>query len=97
MLRRIHLEFLEIRALLKGQVQGVGFRVTARDIAKRLNLMGTVQNLPDGSVKIVVQGLEDQLDLFLQTLTSDTGPGQVLEIKKTIHKPIEKYIGFQIL
>lgn len=97
MLRRNHLEFLEIRALLKGRVQGVGFRVTARDIAKRLSLIGTVQNLPDGSVKIVVQGLEDQLDLFLQILTSDTGPGQVFEIKKTIHKPIEKYIGFQIL
>jgi len=39
-----------------GRVQGVGFRFTALDIARRYQLNGFVRNLFDGTVEMVAQG-----------------------------------------
>jgi acylphosphatase len=46
-------------------VQGVGFRFTTRAIAKRHPVTGFVQNLPDGRVRIVVEGAPAALDAFV--------------------------------
>ncbi|HUG27877.1 MAG TPA: acylphosphatase [Gemmatimonadales bacterium] len=42
--------------LVHGLVQGVGFRWFVRVEARRRGLAGSVRNLPDGSVEVVVQG-----------------------------------------
>lgn len=42
-----------------GHVQGVGFRYTTRQIARRFPVTGYVRNLPDGTVELVVEGDED--------------------------------------
>ena len=42
--------------LLRGRVQGIGFRYFARGLARRLGLAGRVRNLPDGGVEIEVAG-----------------------------------------
>lgn len=39
-----------------GRVQGVGFRFTALDIARRYELNGFVRNLFDSTVEMVAQG-----------------------------------------
>lgn len=39
-----------------GQVQGVGFRFNNTNIARARELTGWVQNMPDGSVEMEVQG-----------------------------------------
>jgi acylphosphatase len=39
-----------------GRVQGVGFRYTACEIARRLDVTGYVENLGDGRVHLVVEG-----------------------------------------
>ncbi len=44
------------RLCIRGQVQGVGFRVSLRDEAVRLGLSGWVRNRRDGSVEAVVRG-----------------------------------------
>lgn len=44
----------EIR--ISGRVQGVGFRAAARREARYLRLKGWVENLPDGTVRAVVNG-----------------------------------------
>ena len=40
----------------QGRVQGVGFRATTREIARRHSVSGWVRNEPDGSVRLEVQG-----------------------------------------
>jgi acylphosphatase len=47
--RRIKVHFV-------GEVQGVGFRWTARKVAGELDLTGWVRNEPDGSVSMELQG-----------------------------------------
>jgi len=48
-----------------GQVQGVGFRYTTANLAKRFDVAGYVQNLDDGRVRLDVQGDADQVDGLL--------------------------------
>lgn len=47
--RRLRMRFV-------GEVQGVGFRWTARRVATNLGLSGWVRNEPDGSVSMELQG-----------------------------------------
>ncbi len=54
-----------VHILVKGRVQGVGFRFTCRQLARRLGLYGWVKNLPDGSVEIVAEGPPDILNQML--------------------------------
>ena len=42
-----------------GRVQGVGFREWTRRTAERLGLVGSVRNLPDGSVEVQAAGSEE--------------------------------------
>ena len=56
---------------ITGHVQGVGFRWTMCDEARRLRLAGWVRNLNDGSVEAVAVGD----DLALQRLVQWAGHG----------------------
>ncbi len=51
-----------------GQVQGVGFRYTTANLAKRFDVAGYVQNLPDGKVRLDVQGSADQVQGLLDAI-----------------------------
>lgn len=45
-----------VHVWVEGLVQGVFFRATTRDVARRLGLAGWVRNLPDGRVEAVFEG-----------------------------------------
>ena len=45
-----------IRAVIRGSVQGVGFREATRRRARELGLMGWVRNADDGSVEVHAEG-----------------------------------------
>jgi acylphosphatase len=53
------------KILIKGHVQGVGFRYAARSIARQLGIKGFVRNLPDGSVYVEAEGSEKQIQDFI--------------------------------
>ena len=59
--RRLH-------AVVRGLVQGVGFRATTFDEARRLGLAGWVRNRVDGTVETLAEGPEPKLNLFLAYL-----------------------------
>jgi acylphosphatase len=66
-LRRVQVRY-------QGQVQGVGFRYTARDLAQGLGVVGGVENCGDGSVRLVAEGPEDVVKrLLLQIRVSRLG------------------------
>lgn len=54
-----------INIKISGQVQGVFFRVTAKEKADKLGITGFARNEPDGSVYIEAEGEEKTLDQFL--------------------------------
>jgi acylphosphatase len=58
----------EIHVIVRGHVQGVGFRAKVKRLADLLGLFGQVRNLTDGSVEIYAQGTSEILEAFLQQL-----------------------------
>lgn len=52
-----------------GRVQGVGFRYTTSHLAQRHNVAGYVQNLPDGGVRLVVEGEPTEVDRFIDAVS----------------------------
>jgi acylphosphatase len=57
--------------IYSGNVQGVGFRYTARSIAQGLGLVGWVRNVPDGTVEVVAEGEETVLKDFLAAIKTE--------------------------
>jgi len=62
--RRLHVFF-------SGLVQGVGFRYTARAVARRFAVSGWVRNLSDGRVELAAEGVPEELEAFLAALREE--------------------------
>lgn len=60
------------RWLVRGRVQGVGFRWWASNLGRDLELAGTVRNLPDGSVEVCASGNPPGLRRFRELI--ERGP-----------------------
>jgi hydrogenase maturation protein HypF len=65
---------MQARILVKGIVQGVGFRPFIYRLATRLALAGFVRNRADAVVEILLQGPKDRLDAFLEALNNEKPP-----------------------
>jgi acylphosphatase len=63
----------QIHVYYSGKVQGVGFRFTAEDIARELDLKGWVKNLRDGKVEILAEAKEEALESFLKKIQEHFG------------------------
>ena len=50
------METIRQRVLYSGHVQGVFFRATSADLARRFDVVGPVRNLPDGAVEQEAEG-----------------------------------------
>lgn len=57
-----------LEAVVRGRVQGVGFRAFVAERAKRLGVRGWVKNEWDGGVKVVAEGSEQALDALTTAL-----------------------------
>ncbi|MBO5460604.1 MAG: acylphosphatase [Ruminococcus sp.] len=53
------------RYTFRGRVQGVGFRYTAKQLARSMNLTGWVRNEYDGTVTMEIQGRETLINKVL--------------------------------
>lgn len=84
------------RILFKGRVQGVGFRFTAKMIADRLNLTGSVKNLYNYDVESYVQGELESIKRFIYELENQRFI-RIESIDKTEVDIIEDENSFDII
>jgi len=67
---------VRLTARVDGLVQGVGFRDYVRTRGRRLGLVGSATNQPDGSVEVVAEGLEESCRALLELLVTGHTPGR---------------------
>ncbi|GIX06020.1 MAG: hypothetical protein KatS3mg115_0423 [Candidatus Poribacteria bacterium] len=69
------------RVVVRGRVQGVGFRWFVRDHAHRLGVVGYVRNLPDGrSVEAHLQGEEEPVQELIRRMRQGPPGSRVEEV-----------------
>ncbi|HEX5376073.1 MAG TPA: DNA polymerase ligase N-terminal domain-containing protein [Solirubrobacterales bacterium] len=69
-----------VRAVVRGRVQGVGFRDATVRLARRLGAMGWVRNEDDGSVLVHAEGLEEAIEGLLAFLREGPRGARVDEV-----------------
>ena len=94
MLKKVRCEYV-----VKGHVQGIGYREKLGYHAESLGLAGFAKNKRNGDVLVVVQGDEDIVDIFYEYLGDPPGDGKVSRIIEKKRETIEKVnlVGFRIL
>jgi acylphosphatase len=84
------------RYLISGRVQGVGFRFFAEGKAAREGLHGWVENLPDGRVKIAVQGDAEAVERFERHIRHGPPGARVTDVEVEDAAPVDPEAGFSI-
>jgi acylphosphatase len=85
------------RFIVKGRVQGVGFRYFAIRAAADCGVVGTVRNMPDGSVEAVAEGSDEAIAEFRRELTRGPSYAQVTAVDETTLQPTGRYRGFNVI
>ena len=76
-----------VHAVVRGRVQGVGYRASTQHEARKLGLTGWVRNLADGSVELEAEGPPAAVDALLAWAA--IGPfGSRVEAVETRSKPV---------
>ena len=85
-----------IRLIIKGKVQGVYFRASAKKTADQLNIGGWVKNLPDRNVEIKATSSKEVLEKFIAWCKR--GPSRAIVNEVVIEEQTpESFSGFQII
>jgi len=83
-----------VKALIQGQVQGLGFRPYVYRLAKSMNISGTVSNSSQG-VEIVAQG--SNVEAFIRVLRSKPPPLARISRFSTVVVDTPKHTDFRIV
>jgi acylphosphatase len=83
------------QAFYSGQVQGVGFRYTVRQLAQNYAVAGFVRNLPDGRVELAAEGTPAELDRFMSAI-ADRMSEQIRNVAVEVRPAIGEFADFEI-
>lgn len=82
--------------VLKGRVQGVGFRYAAADEARRRGLQGWVRNLDSGAVEAVFEGPDAAVKDMLEWCEAGPPGAYVRDVRVSWDEPPEHLSNFEI-
>jgi acylphosphatase len=83
------------RVAFTGRVQGVGFRYSARSLARDFRVTGYVRNMPDGSVELVAQGEPHEIESFLAALKARMS-GYIRDARERDEPATGRFESFEI-
>lgn len=84
-----------VHLIIKGKVQGVFFRASAKDRADEIGVSGWVKNTEDGNVEAMANGNEAQIQKFIEWCKTGPRRAVVSDIVIT-HKKEQIFDGFRI-
>ncbi|MBF8289350.1 MAG: acyP [Chloroflexi bacterium] len=83
-------------AVVRGRVQGVGYRVFVVRAALDLGLTGWVANLPDGAVRCVAEGSLPALEAFAVRLRAGPAAAAVTTVLMAWPRPTGEFRDFSL-
>ncbi len=86
----------ELYAIIRGDVQGVGFRYFVVQQGRTLGLRGYVRNESNGDVEVLAQGPRPALERLLALLQRGPAAADVRTVKATWRAPTEHVSGFHV-
>lgn len=66
--------------IIKGRVQGVFYRASAKEIADKAGVKGWIRNTPEGDVEAVVTGTEEEVQQFIQWCKKGPSGAKVTDV-----------------
>ncbi|MEM9162598.1 MAG: acylphosphatase [Cyanobacteria bacterium P01_F01_bin.4] len=85
-----------IKLTIFGRVQGVGFRYHTRLKALEIGLTGYVKNRPEGTVEIVAEGNDAQLQRLIEWAHQGSPAAQVKRVAVEAQLSVHKFESFVI-
>ena len=77
---------VRLEAVIRGRVQGVGYRMFAGRAAAERGIVGWVANASDGSVQCVAEGPRPDLEAFARDLATGP-PGSSVDRVESVWSP----------
>lgn len=85
-----------VDVIVSGRVQMVLFRDFAQRKARGLGIVGEVENLPDGTVRVRAEGEKESLERFITHLKRGPLLAKVADVKAEWSEPSGMYTKFLI-
>jgi acylphosphatase len=89
-MRRLH-------AIVRGEVQGVCYRMFTREQALRLGLCGWVRNRTDGTVELMAEGPEQSLSRLVDECRRGPPAARVTDVVTETTEAVGDLAGFRIV
>ncbi len=87
---------MRVRIIVKGRVQGVGYRFFTQRTALELGIRGYVRNLPDGTVEVVAEGSPEVIEKFIERLKEGPPLAIVEDMEIQEVPPDEEFETFEV-
>ncbi len=84
------------RFLIRGSVQGVGYRFFAQRAAAKHQVVGYVRNELDGSVEVLAEGFASNVELFKHELVAGPQWSNVEQVEEINVEPTGSYRSFSV-
>lgn len=77
------------KVIVKGKVQGVGYRASAKKIAHQLSVYGWVKNYADGNVMMEIHGDESSVENMIRWCNKGPALARVdsLDVEEVSYEP----------
>jgi acylphosphatase len=85
-----------MRLRIRGRVQGVWFRGSARAEAQRLGVVGWACNRADGSVEILAQGRREAIERFVAWCAAGPSGARVEAVDRQAEPVADDLSGFEV-
>ena len=85
-----------VQVFYEGNVQGIGFRYSVKQIARGFDVTGFVRNLRDGRVQLQASGDEQEVRAFLEAIAESELRAHIRKTSENSLPEDTRFSGFSI-
>jgi acylphosphatase len=87
---------ISLQILFEGNVQGIGFRWSVKQIAKGFDVAGWIRNLPNGRVELQATGEEAEVRAFIDAIGQSELRAHIRQQSESVLDEPPRAQGFEI-